>query len=89
MYVSFEPQIYRVCMEIEVDGAVHQSWMELPDIFIQEHFMALVRQASSTQRPVRVKLWRTVPIYSKFDQRSYDREYSIEFCNEPYQRQHR
>lgn len=84
MFLSFDTQTYQVCMEIEVDGLVHQSWMELPDFVIQEQFLALVVQASTTQRPARVKLWRTEPFYSKFDHCTYDREYSIEYCNEAY-----
>ena len=74
-----------VCLfEIEVDGIIQHRRMKAPRLFLEQEYTSLVYEAAQDQRPVRVKISRTEPVWNQFDQEWVEREYSIDFANNAY-----
>lgn len=86
MFLNDQLEMFDVDFEITTPQGTRVSRTSAPRIILERQFMSLVYEASSIQEPAKVKMKRTVPIYSQFDNCWYNREHSIEFANYAYSR---
>lgn len=78
-----------VCLfEVKVEDQVQKRTLEAPRIMLEQEFMSLVNEAANSNLPISIKMSRKVPIFDQFDQRWIERENSIVFTNEAYNRIH-
>lgn len=81
-------EIFDVDFEITTQNGIRVSSVTAPRMMLEQQFLSLVREAATILEPVKVKMKRTIPIYSQFDNCWYDRECSVEFTNYAYTRSH-
>lgn len=79
-------EVFDVDFEVTTSRGMRVSNMSAPRVILEQQFLSLVQEAYGMPEPVKVKMKRMIPIYSKFDNCWYDREYSIEYVNQAYTR---
>ncbi len=81
-------EVFDVQFEFTTENSVEITCMQAPRFILEQRFTALVRQVAYLAKPVKIKMKRMIPVYSKFDDCWYNRECSIEFMNQAYERQY-
>lgn len=76
--------VYSVVLEVEVNGMVQRKSLQAPRLFIEQEFMSLVQQAYQHRGPMKVRMYRKVPIWDQFEQKRIEREDDITIKNKAY-----
>jgi len=77
-------EVFICTFEIDANNVVQRQVMQAPRLMIEQEFLALMQSAANSDKPIRVKLSREVPIYDEFEKQWIKREHSIEFANNAY-----
>jgi hypothetical protein len=77
-------EVFDCLLEIEMSGRVQTQRMKAPRIMIEQQFESLVQQAVNNTSPIKIKMSRKVPIWSKFEDKWIEQENSIVFTNVAY-----
>lgn len=75
-------QEYSVSFIVTQEHGVKRTSMTAPRMVIEHRFINLIQDVASRQEPIKIKLARSEPVWSRFDNCTYDREYGIEFAND-------
>lgn len=84
-----EMEMFDCTFEIEVEQKKQTQTINAPRFVIEQQFRAYIQEASRSNEPIRIKLYRKVPIYDNFDNKWIEREVSITFENKSYEAKNR
>ncbi len=58
--------------------------MQAPRAALEQQFLNLVQQAAQSNKPVKIKISRRIPIYDDFEKKWIERESSLVIANNIY-----
>ena len=58
--------------------------MQAPRAALEQQFLNLVQQAAQSNKPVKIKISRRIPIYDNFEKKWIERESSLVIANNIY-----
>ena len=58
--------------------------MQAPRAALEQQFLNLVQQATQSNKPVKIKISRRIPIYDDFEKKWIERESSLVIANNIY-----
>ena len=77
-------EVFECTFDIEVENRIQHKIVQAPRAAIEQHFLGLAQQAAQSDKPIKVKMSRKVPIYDNFDKKWIERENSVAFANNAY-----
>ena len=77
-------EIFECTFDIEIENRIQRDVMRAPRAALEQQFISLVEQAAQSDKPIKVKMSRKVPIYDNFDDIWIERENSVAFANNAY-----
>jgi len=83
-HMQDELELFVCTLEIIVGDTVQQQTLKAPRIIFEEQFKALTQDAAYSDKPMKVKMMRMVPIYNQFEHQWIEREHSVAFANNAY-----
>ena len=86
MSIQDQFEVFTCVLEVITAQGTSRQTIDAPRIMIEQRFVSLIYEAAQSRNPVKVKLSRTIPIYSQFDKKWLDRECSIAFGNQAFVR---
>lgn len=82
MFGDFD--VYECVLEVDTDGRTQSSRICAPRPVIETQFLHWVEQASHSSTPVKVGLYRMIPIYDQVSKRWIENRIGVSFCNFAY-----
>lgn len=58
--------------------------MQAPRAVLEQQFVSLIQQATQSNKPIRLKMSRKVPVYDDFNDKWIERGNSVVFANNAY-----
>lgn len=83
-HMQDELELFVCTFEITVGDTIQQQTLKAPRIIFEERFKALAQDAAYSDKPMKVKMMRMIPIYNQFKQKWIEREHSVAFANNAY-----
>lgn len=77
-------EVFECTFDIEVENRIQHKIVQAPRAALEQHFLGLAQQAAKSNKPMRVKMSRQIPIYDNFDKKWIVRENSVAFANNAY-----
>lgn len=77
-------EVFECTFDIEVEDRIQHKIVQAPRAALEQHFLGLAQQAAKSNKPMRVKMSRQIPIYDNFDKKWIVRENSVAFANNAY-----
>lgn len=77
-------EVFECTFDIEVEDRIQHQTVQAPRVALERQFLGLAQQAAKSNKPMRVKMSRQIPIYDNFDKKWIVRENSVAFANNAY-----
>ena len=77
--------VFECRFEIQTVNGTRTQIMTAPRFMLEQKILSLLKDASYSTKPVRVKISRKEAFWNQFDNKWSEREYSIEFTNNAYE----
>lgn len=77
-------EVFECTFDIEVEDRIQRQTVQAPRVALEQQFLGLAQQAAKSNKPMRVKMSRQIPIYDNFDKKWIVRENSVAFANNAY-----
>ena len=77
-------EVFECTFDIEVEDRIQHQTVQAPRVALAQQFLGLAQQAAKSNKPMRVKMSRKIPIYDNFDKKWIVRENSVAFANNAY-----
>lgn len=77
-------EVFECTFDIEVEDRIQHQIVQAPRVALEQQFLGLAQQAAKSNKPMRVKMSRQIPIYDNFDKKWIVRENSVAFANNAY-----
>ena len=77
-------EVFECTFDIEVEDRIQHQTVQAPRVALEKQFLGLAKQAAKSNKPMRVKMSRQIPIYDNFDKKWIVRENSVAFANNAY-----
>lgn len=77
--------VFECRFEIQTVNGTRTQIMTAPRFMLEQKILSLLKDASYSTKPVRVKISRKEVFWNQFDNKWSEREYSIEFTNNAYE----
>lgn len=77
-------EVFECTFDIEVEDRIQHQTVQAPRVALGQQFLGLAQQAAKSNKPMRVKMSRQIPIYDNFDKKWIVRENSVAFANNAY-----
>lgn len=77
-------EIFECAFDIEVENKLRHSVMQAPRAALEQQFLNLAQQAARSDKPVKIKMGRRIPIFDDFENRWIERESSLAIANNAY-----
>lgn len=77
-------EVFECTFDIEVEDRIQRQTVQAPRVALEQQFLGLAQQAAKSNKPMRVKMSRQIPIYDNFDKKWIVRENSVAFENNAY-----
>lgn len=77
-------EVFECTFDIEVENRIQHSVMQAPRAALEQQFLSLAQQATQSNKPVKIKMSRRIPIYDNFENRWIERENSLAIANNAY-----
>ena len=77
-------EVFECTFDIEVEDRIQHQAVQAPRVALEQQFLGLAQQAAKSNKPMRVKMSRQIPIYDNFDKKWIVRENSVAFANNAY-----
>lgn len=77
-------EVFECTFDIEVEDRIQHQTVQAPRAALEQQFLGLAQQAAQSNKPVKVKMSRKVPIYDNFDKKWIEQENFVAFANNAY-----
>lgn len=77
--------VFECRFEIQTVNGTRTQIMTAPRFMLEQKILSLLKDASYSTKPVRVKISRKEAFWNQFDNKWAEHEYSIEFTNNAYE----
>ena len=77
-------EVFECTFDIEVEDRIQHQTVQAPRVALERQFLGLAQQAAKSNKPMRIKMSRQIPIYDNFDKKWIVRENSVAFANNAY-----
>ena len=77
-------EIFECTFDIEIENKTQHNVIQAPRAALEQQFINLVEQASQSNKPIKIKMSRKIPVYDNFEDVWIKRENSVAFANNAY-----